>query len=502
MTLANVLRGFPPGDDDMSVAIQSFDWASTELGIIDDWTDALKALVAMMLGSAQPMFMAWGRDKVWLYNEAFIPILGEKHPLALGSRTAEVWAEAWCDLEPLFDNVYGGEPVHMDDFSVKIYRNGRLDAAHFNFSYNPAFDASGSVSGLFGVCTETTAQVEAQRDLANSESRLQMALSAGNSIGTWDWDVVGDRVTSDQRFAKLYGVDEQQAENGAPIEQFFANVQIDDLIRLRSEIGEALKTGEAFASEYRLIQIDGSVRWVMAQGQAALNDAGQALHFPGVSFDVTERKQAEVQQAVLRGELQHRNKNLLAMISAIANQTLSGDDIKVRRDAFNERLMALARAQDILTATSWTGAPIHDVIAGTTAHQGNRISDNGERLTLDAKRALSLALALHELTTNSIKYGALSGPTGRVTITWKVVENGNAPAGRADFRLEWQDHGGPEVKPPQTEGFGSRLIRRVLAADFEGTVSIDYAREGVRVVLIGLVLFPDAHPLCLVGSRV
>jgi PAS domain S-box-containing protein len=483
MIVSRMKPGFPPGDDKMSASIRDFDWASTELGVVEDWDDALRALVALMLGSAQPMFMAWGRDKVWLYNQAFVPILGKKHPSALGSRTSEVWAEAWSDLAPLVESVYDGASVHMADISLMLDRNGSLEEAHFSFSYNPAFDASGSVSGLFGVCTETTAQVLTQRNLATSEGRLQMALSAGNSIGTWDWDVVGDRVTADERFAYLYGVDPRQAANGAPIGQFLANVQPDDLTRLQLEIAQALRTGEAFASEYRLLQPDGTLRWVLAQGQAALDGAGRAVHFPGATFDITDRKQAEAQQAVLRNELQHRNKNLMAMISAISTQTLRGDDIKGRRDAFNERLMALARAQDILTATSWIGAPIHDVIAGTTSHQDDRFVISGPPLTLDAKRALSLALAVHELTTNSIKYGALSVPGGSVAITWSV-EKGVAATERA-FQFEWQDRGGPEVKIPKIEGFGSRLIKRVLAADFEGDVSIDYGQDGVRVVLTG-----------------
>ncbi|MFZ3583126.1 HWE histidine kinase domain-containing protein [Loktanella sp. DJP18] len=111
----------------------------------------------------------------------------------------------------------------------------------------------------------------------------------------------------------------------------------------------------------------------------------------------------------------------MAMISSIINQTLRGDDIKVRRDAFSERLMALWRARDILTATSWNGAPILEVISNTVAHQEDRFSIDGPPVMLDAKRALSLALALHELTTNSTKYGALSVEGGSVVITWSVA---------------------------------------------------------------------------------
>ncbi|MFZ3583124.1 PAS domain-containing protein [Loktanella sp. DJP18] len=210
------------------------------------------------------------------------------------------------------DGVYDGTPVHIDDISLMIDRQGVLEDANFSFSYNPAFDATGQVRGLFVVCTETTAQIHSQRALAKSDKRLHMALSAGNSIGTWDWNVADDYVTADARFADLYGVDPQQAETGAPIAQFLANVNPDDVSRVRREIAEALRTGEAFTSEYRLMQPDGSVRWVTAQGQATLDGAGQAVHFPGVTFDITARKNAEAQQAILSGELQHRNKNLMA----------------------------------------------------------------------------------------------------------------------------------------------------------------------------------------------
>lgn len=476
---------FPPGSDEMSINTRAFDWAATSLGPIEDWSDSLRALVAMMLGSAQPMFMAWGEERRWFYNEAFIPILGVKHPSALGRPISEVWAEAWSDLRPLIDQVFTGSSIHMTDINLLLDRRGMLEEAHFSFSYNPAFDAEGHPCGLFGVCTETTDQVIAQRELLKSEERLQLALSAGNSIGTWDWDVMEDRVTADSRFAQIYGVDEKLAARGAPLAHFFTRVHSDDLAHLQVGIDDAVKTGKPFSAEYRLTQEDGSVRWVAVQGQAIMNEeTGAATRFPGVTFDITERKRAEAQQAILRAELQHRNKNLMAMILAISAQTLRGDDIKTRRDAFNERLMALGRAQDVLTAASWSGANIRDIIDGSVSHLGDRFDIEGPPLKLDAKRALSLALATHELGTNAVKYGALSAKDGRVGINWWV---GDAELGAPKFRFEWREIGGPAVTPPERQGFGSRLIKRVLGADFEGDVAIGYDRDGVTVRLNGLL---------------
>ncbi len=117
------------------------------------------------------MFMAWGPQRIWFYNDAFIPILGRKHPVALGRPAADVWAEAWPQLEPMFDRVFAGESIQMDDIEIQLDRRGALDEAHFSFSYNPVPDETGGFVGLFGVCTETTEGVLAQRRERNSAVR-------------------------------------------------------------------------------------------------------------------------------------------------------------------------------------------------------------------------------------------------------------------------------------------------------------------------------------------
>ena len=147
----------------MGRATREYDWARTSLGAPALWPQALKTLVELMLASTQPMFMMWGEQRIWLYNDAFTPILGRKHPGALGMPALEVWAEAQETLEPLFERVFAGEPVHRDDIELLLDRHGRLEEAHFAFSYNPARDESGVVAGLFGVCIETTERVMLER---------------------------------------------------------------------------------------------------------------------------------------------------------------------------------------------------------------------------------------------------------------------------------------------------------------------------------------------------
>jgi PAS domain S-box-containing protein len=157
----------------MADAIRAFDWSATTLGPSDQWPQSLRTLVELMIASRQPMFMAWGGARVWLYNDAFIPILGAKHPQALGRPSLQVWAESQAVLGPLFDRVFAGEAVFREDSQLVLERDGRPLEAHFAYSYTPARDEDGAVAGLFGACIETTQQVLNQRRLDQAALRQQ-----------------------------------------------------------------------------------------------------------------------------------------------------------------------------------------------------------------------------------------------------------------------------------------------------------------------------------------
>jgi len=175
---------------EMGARMRVHDWAATPLGPPAAWPMSLRTLVGVMLGSTQPMFVAWGPEQTLLYNDGYAPMLGRKHPGALGRPFFDVWPEVRDDVAPLFGRVFAGEPVHMGDIALVVDRRGRPEEAHFAFSYTPVRDECGEVAGLFCPCTETTAQVLAERrqafrlaleerlrDLA--EPRAVMAAAAG-----------------------------------------------------------------------------------------------------------------------------------------------------------------------------------------------------------------------------------------------------------------------------------------------------------------------------------
>lgn len=280
------------------------DWSNTPMGPIENWPISLRTTLATMLACPNAMYLAWGPELLSFYNDAYIPILGFRAGSALGMPFQRLWASIWNDIKPLVDEALcGGHPM-VTDMQLDLSRNGEPEESYWSFSYSPAFNDNGHIAGMFCVTGETTARVLAERGRTDADQRLQLALSAGRGIGTWEWDVTNDCVRADERFATLYGVDPARAAQGAPIAEFFDGVHPADLERVQREIAAALAGGGDFNSEYRLLRSDGSVRWVSAQGTCIFDDAGKCTRFPGVSFDVTDRILAE--QALRESEARAR----------------------------------------------------------------------------------------------------------------------------------------------------------------------------------------------------
>lgn len=208
---------------------------------------------------------------------------------------------------------------------------------------------------------------------------------------------------------------------------------------------------------------------------SALVDAsGRLISISSQILDITERKRAEETQQLLIGELNHRVKNMLATVQAIANQTLrySSDPAAFATD-FSGRLQALARVHSLLSDGTWKGARLADLISdqlslGTI--DGNRLTASGPELWLAPQQALHLALILHELSTNANKYGALSAVDGQVSLRWTIED--------AQLRLSWLESGGPAVSAPSRRGFGTALIEQSAKAE-GGTAHVSYRSDGI-----------------------
>ena len=170
-----------PSSDRMRSRIAGFDWSSTPLGPMSSWSHTLAALVELLLNSGQPMFIVWGTERIFIYNDVFIPIAGHKHPSLLGQPAHEAWSEAWAELKPLYDRTFAGEAISMTGFPVPLNRHGIIEIANFDFSYTPIRESSTSpVQGLFGVCLETTSTVlhaRLQLEKAQQESARILELS-------------------------------------------------------------------------------------------------------------------------------------------------------------------------------------------------------------------------------------------------------------------------------------------------------------------------------------
>ncbi|SFJ57560.1 HWE histidine kinase domain-containing protein [Methylobacterium brachiatum] len=240
--------------------------------------------------------------------------------------------------------------------------------------------------------------------------------------------------------------------------------------------------------EVRYQHPDGARRWIAIRGEAIKDAAGATVGAVVAVSDIEARKRTEANQTLLNGELSHRLKNTLALVQAIAAQTLrNAPDIDAAREALAARLVALGQAHDVLLAGHLAGqaetASVAAVVTGSLAlHQDGRgrFELNGPDLLIGPSAALSLALMLHELGTNAVKYGALSTETGRVAVRW---ETGCDAAGDDGFTLVWRESGGPPVAPPRRRGFGSRLIERGLAGAVGGRAELDFARDGLVCTL-------------------
>jgi two-component sensor histidine kinase len=236
--------------------------------------------------------------------------------------------------------------------------------------------------------------------------------------------------------------------------------------------------------EYRVIWPDGSEHWIRVSGRTRIGEDGQ-LSMVGVSQEITERKLADERQALLLRELNHRVKNTLATVQSVASLTRRSaqNTDPAAWNAFMDRLHGLAKTHDLLTATQWQGALLEDVLRNELdPYQDGirqRIRLKGPRINLQPSAVLALGLAIHEMATNAVKYGSLSVPDGKVHVMWAVTSGSAPPA----LLVEWVESGGPPVKKPERQGFGTKLIQRGLAQQLGGEIKLDFAPAGIRCVI-------------------
>jgi two-component sensor histidine kinase len=615
--------------------MRSLDWSASPLGPPTSWPASLQAVVSLMLGSAFPMFVAWGEDLGFLYNDPYAAVLGEKHPKAMGRRFEDIWSEIWSDILPLIDAAMAGQGVFREDLPLVMNRKGYDELTWFTFSYSPVRDADGEVGGMFCACYETTARVrsEMRQDIlasldnlirhASDPSVLRQAaaqlLAQAFKADRVHWAMIDDaeqgfRVTEEfttagtpslagdyqlavfghsmidamrgGRTIAIHDIAEHLRDEGEeadpPVRSLIAaplfrgprwraalclhglhprrwsdeeriltrevaervwtaadrleaekdaleygalyralseatseviyRVSADwtelrqltgrgvltdtstptvawqdtyllaeDRPAIQAAIAEAVARKEVFQLEHRVRLADGGDGWIFSRAIPLLDADGEIVEWFGTASDVTARKEADRRLRLMVNELNHRVKNTLAAVQAIAAQTLSRAEVpSLVRETFDARLVALARAHDVLNRGSWSGAELRQIAeltaaAFTKAEDAGRVAISGPALHLPPKTTIALALAFHELATNAVKYGALSKAGGGIVVDWDV----RPTKGGQHLRLTWTERGGPPVSAPTRQGFGTRMIERGLAADLGGAVRLDYAPTGL-----------------------
>lgn len=351
-------------------------------------------------------------------------------------------------------------------------------------------DDEGAPKHFPGVAVDTTERKQAELAREESETRMRLALQAGD-LGTWDLVPEVGATHFDTRARDLL---QQSSEEPSGFEDaFISHVHPDDRSRVRTALRNAIDKDAALDTEFRVVGGDERLRHVHALG-AVFVDAPK--RFLGTLRDVTEARRAEEHRALLTHELQHRIKNTLSVVQAIVSQSLrNASTPSEARDTIGNRLQVLSEAHDLLTRASWTAAPIDAVVDGAIQLQGGRsgrIHAEGPDVRLNARAALAMAMALHELGTNAVKYGALSMPEGHIDLRWWT--------GPTDtFGMTWIEVGGPAVTPPAKVGFGTRLMQN-LGRDLGGKATIDYDPAGVRWTLHSSLTAITEHATPLIGT--
>jgi len=322
---------------------------------------------------------------------------------------------------------------------------------------------------------ERTAELEASNvRLIESERRRSVALAAGQ-MGSWDWDVSTGECAWDAGQYRIFGVE----PNAFPLtfDNIRKHIHPDDLARIQALINEGLGHKQTFETEARIIRPSGEMRWCICAAAMTVDQSDSVVRVSGVTIDITHRKEAEERQALLTREVDHRARNALAVTQSIVRLT-KASTVKSYVAAVEGRIGALSRAHTLLSESRWQGADLVKLVDDELAPyrtSNDKIVASGPQTSLRPVTAQILALAVHELATNAAKYGALSSAAGKIRLQWEV-ENGN-------LTLHWEETGGPNARPPASQGFGTKIITASVASQLGGKAVFDWRPEGLRCTL-------------------
>ena len=335
------------------------------------------------------------------------------------------------------------------------------------------------IDGVVITFVDVSERRKADVALRASEGRFS-AIVYQTTVGIAEIDLSGRFVLTNARFCEMVGRTTEELLHL----RMRDITHPEDLERDAQKFDRLLSDGTPFEAEKRYVRPDVLTVWVHNNVSALVDQAGRPNHGLSVTLEIGERKKAEQQTALLLSELDHRVKNILAIVSSVVSQTLKRSlSPAAFAAAIDGRIAAIARAHSLLTDHGGGGrASFYDLVTTELEpydRDGHNISVKGRDIALTPRAGLSLALAMHELASNAAKYGAFSTPSGRLFVSWSI---GNAPHRTLNF--VWAEFGGPPLEgPPAQRGFGTTLIERTLTHEFDAEVHREFLRAGLRCTI-------------------
>ncbi len=451
-----------------------------------------KALLQAVLdGSLDPIFVKDREGRMVLANPATWVAIGKPAEFCLG-KTDEQFLDNPADARTIMANdrriMLSGEPETVEEAvstpsGTRYYVNKKV----------PRRDAAGNVIGLISTARDISERKQAEEALRKSEERerqqrqeLQTTLSvipAGVFIAE---DKTCTRITANRAGYKLLRLPEgRDVSKYAPEDEKPKNFEMysaagQPLAADQRPMKRAAATGENIEGfEYEIRFTDGDHKHLLANASPLFDAAGEVSGAIGALMDITERRHQEERIRLLLHEVNHRSKNMLAVVQSVARQTASAspEDFLER---FSERVQAMATSQDLLVKAEWKGVELKDLVRGQLAHFqdliASRIELRGPSLLVSTSAAQILGMAIHELSTNAGKYGALSVAEGRVSISWGLERDS---AGGETFTMSWREQGGPPVSLPSRVGFGSAVIGPLAESSLTAEVDLDFLKTGL-----------------------
>ena len=459
--------------------------AQSVLGVALDITERKLAEDA----NARLAAIAWAADDtiiglasdgtILAWNPAAARMFGYTAAEAIGQSARVLYPDSAAgEFDDLYRRVGAGEHVRFE--GVRLRKDGgRVDIAG---AATPVHGRDGRVVGVAAVVRDVGAHkrmeqklVEALAQVLKSSNQRKLALAAGG-MGTFEVDIGRESTTWSDEVYSQFGIDRSvPIATDDDIARFIHPEDRDAALMRRAE---AHRSGEAYEDEFRIVRRDGQVRWLYVRAQP--QPASDPTHVHGVSMDITERKQREAHIRFLMSEVLHRSRNLLAVVQAMASQTARSTRAPLEfAGDFSNRLKGLAASLDLLVSQDWRGVPAMDLVRSQLGYYGEpggrQVEMQGPNLLFTPAAAQYLGMALHELATNAVKHGALSVPSGKVRIEWRLEGARNARR----FHMSWVESGGAPVGPPEATGFGRLVIERMVAEALQGRVTLDFARGGL-----------------------